>query len=47
MQLAVLKQELNTFKGEVEEAKSKLAEHKNNIVGNALGVVYEEGAVKA
>ena len=46
-QLAGLKQELNTFKGEVEEAKSKLAEHKNNIVGNALGVVYEEGAVKA
>lgn len=46
-QLALLKSELVLFKGEVEEAKSNLAEHKNTIVGNALGVVYAEGAVKA
>ena len=46
-QLALLKSELVLFKGDVEEAKSNLAEHKNTIVGNALGVVYEEGAVKA
>ena len=45
-QLALLKSELVLFKGDVEEAKSNLAEHKNTIVGNALGVVYAEGAVK-
>ena len=43
-QLALKKSELVLFEADVEEAKSNLAEHKNNIVGNALGVVYEEGA---
>ena len=43
-QLAGMKNDLALYEADVESAKSKLAEHKNNIVGNALGVVYEEGA---
>jgi hypothetical protein len=42
-QLAVLKKDLALFKGDVESVKKNLAEHKNKIVGNALGVVCEEG----
>jgi len=43
-QLAGLKNDLVLYEADVESAKSKLAEHKNNIVDNALGVVCEEGA---